>query len=49
MGEQDQGILLYQELVAKNIKAEQVQDDLKKSIILFPENEALIKLQTRQE
>ena len=43
-GDQKEGIDIYKGLISKNIKPDIIQEDLKKLLILFPENNELEKL-----
>lgn len=44
VGNQKKGIQLYRELIQKNIRDELVREDIRKLIILFPENRELSQL-----
>ncbi|GEM_PF-1313593 len=48
-GNQQEGIDLYKELIEKNVRQDLIQEDLKKLLILFPENEGLKDLITEEE
>ena len=43
-GDQKEGIDIYKRLISKNVKPDIIQEDLKKLLILFPENNELEKL-----